>query len=270
MKLKNIADLYRASPDWSRLAVNSRNIYEGGMKTLKRFMDMDADAITRPMIMDLRDELYDQRGKCRIALSTLNNILRFGYDRGLVQYNHAVSVKNLPPSVPWKRWDMKDVLKVIKVCPRHIRHVIMLAMYTGQRRSDLIDMQWDNYDGTYIHIIQIKTKKRLAIPVHPALKEELELMREDSGKSPYILTHSRGTGWEQASISRAISTWAKAAGAPNVLHGLRKTTASCLAELGCTPHEIAAITGQSLEEVMNYTAEADQKTMANNAIGRWK
>lgn len=267
MKLKNITELYRASPDWTRLTINSRRVYEGGIRTLKRFMEMDADKITRPMIMDFKDEIYEQRGKCRVALTTLSNILSYGYDRGLVKFNHAASIKNIPPSIPWKRWDMKDIMKVMKVAPEHIRDVIMLALYTGQRRSDLIEMRWDNYDGTYIHIIQIKTKKRLAIPVHPILKEELERMKARGGE--FILTHTKGTGWEKASVSRAVSTWAKAARAPHVLHGLRKTTASCLAELGCTPHEIAAITGQSLKEVMAYTAEADQKTMANSAIGRW-
>ena len=159
--------------------------------------------------------------------------------------------------------------KVLEIAPRHVRHAIMLALYTGQRRSDLIKMRWDNYDGTYIHIIQIKTKKRLSIPVHPILKEELEIMQEARGTSPYILTHSYGDGWEKAAFSRVISKWSKAAGGDNVLHGLRKTTAARLAELGCTPHEIAAITGQSMKEVMNYTAEADQKILANSAIERW-
>jgi integrase len=52
-------------------------------------------------------------------------------------------------------------------------------------------------------------------------------------------------------------------------HGLRKATARRLAEAGCTPHQIASITGhQSLKEVERYTRAADQKRLAAAAVVR--
>ena len=204
-------------------------------------------------------------------MMVLNNVFRYGYDRGIITYNHAVNVGNLPAQIPWKRWDMADVKRVLEVVPKHVRHAILMALYTGQRRSDLTGMKWSQYDGTYIHIIQKKTKKPVSIPVHPVLKEEIEIMREgNTKKSPYILNNSLGEKWSDDNLTRVISDWSKSVGLEGtVLHGLRKTTASILAELGCTPHEIAAITGQSLKEVMRYTQEADQKTLAKKAIDRW-
>jgi integrase len=48
-------------------------------------------------------------------------------------------------------------------------------------------------------------------------------------------------------------------------HGLRK--AAALAEVGCSEHEIAAITGHlSLYEVARYTRAADQERLAEAAI----
>jgi integrase len=61
------------------------------------------------------------------------------------------------------------------------------------------------------------------------------------------------------------------AGLPDacVMHGLRKTAAKTLAEVGCTAHEIMAVTGhRSLKEVQRYTKAADQKRMATAAIRR--
>ena len=50
-------------------------------------------------------------------------------------------------------------------------------------------------------------------------------------------------------------------------HGLRKAASVRLAEAGCTPHEIAAITGHaSLKEIVRYTQTADRKRLAAAAM----
>jgi integrase len=58
-------------------------------------------------------------------------------------------------------------------------------------------------------------------------------------------------------------------------HGLCKATARRLAELGCSTHQIAAITGHAtLTEVQRYTKAADRKRLAEEAMkklieGKW-
>ena len=59
------------------------------------------------------------------------------------------------------------------------------------------------------------------------------------------------------------------AGLPDacVMHGLRKTAARMLAEVGCSTHEIASITGhRALKEIEDYTKAANQRTLATAAI----
>jgi len=54
-------------------------------------------------------------------------------------------------------------------------------------------------------------------------------------------------------------------------HGLRKAASVRLAEAGCTPHEIAAITGHaSLKEIVRYTQTADRKRLAAAAMEKVK
>jgi integrase len=49
------------------------------------------------------------------------------------------------------------------------------------------------------------------------------------------------------------------------MHGLRKTAARMLAEVGCSTHEIVSITGHAaLAEIERYTA--NQKLLASAAI----
>lgn len=283
MKLRAVAALYMQSPEWGNLKPNSQRIYRYGMDKLEEFMKMDADAITRPMIIDLKDRLYHQPGVCRIALAALNNVLEYGYDRGHVKYNHAANMKKLPKTKPFKRWAEDEVQRFLENAPIHLRRAVLLALYTGQRRSDLTRLRWDQYDGEFIHLVQQKTGKELTIPVHPDLKEELAVMQKDrayirikGSKSkpvlePYMLLTTHYRPWQLNHLTRAIKGQCEKLGIKDrQLHGLRKTTASKLAELGCTPHEIASITGQSLQEVEHYTKGVEQKRMAVSAMGKWE
>lgn len=50
-------------------------------------------------------------------------------------------------------------------------------------------------------------------------------------------------------------------------HGLRKAAARRLAEAGCSPSQIAAITGhRTLKEVARYTAAASQAHLTKDAL----
>ncbi len=51
-----------------------------------------------------------------------------------------------------------------------------------------------------------------------------------------------------------------------VFHGLGKTAAVMLADVGCTTKQIAAVTGQLDNMVSHYTKGADQKRLAAAAI----
>jgi integrase len=67
--------------------------------------------------------------------------------------------------------------------------------------------------------------------------------------------------------------WCRSAGLPDhcTLHGVRKHTASWLAEEGTTPHQIGSVTGHtSLKEIERYTAKARRKRLATEAIGKLK
>jgi integrase len=110
---------------------------------------------------------------------------------------------------------------------------------------------------------------RLMIPIHPRLKECIDAWEPSS--SGHFLT-SRGLGnspYSAKAFSSVMSTWREAAGLPAGLspHGLRKAAARRLAEAGCTPHQIAAITGhKTLSEVTRYTRDVRQVKLAREAI----
>lgn len=150
------------------------------------------------------------------------------------------------------------------------RTAYALALYTGQRRSDVARMTWADYDavaGT-IRLKQMKTGTELLIPVHPALREALEAWPRNHVA---ILANAEGRGTSIHGFGGFMADAIARAGLPArcVLHGLRKAAARRLAEAGCSTLQIMSITGhKTLKEIERYTAAAQQEPMAREAIAR--
>lgn len=150
------------------------------------------------------------------------------------------------------------------------RTIYALALYTGQRREDIGTRTKRHYNaraGT-IWVVQGKTGAELEIPVHPALRAAIEAWNP---RHLVLLATPDGRGTSIKALTTSMSRAIDKAGLPSrcVLHGLRKAAARRLAEAGCSPHEIKAITGhKSLEEVERYTAAVDQKRLGQDAMNK--
>ena len=266
---KKVADEYASAknPKWLKLAVRSREIYLDGIRSLSFLNEIPVKQIDRPTVIAIRDGLFDKPGKCRVALTTLSNILSFAYDRGYVKDNPAFQVKDQPKVEPIKRWTQEEINMFILTAPDRLARAVILALYTGQRRSDLVRIKWTDYNGKVIHVVQQKTKKELYIPVHPKLKASLDSMEKDN---IYILTAVNGDTLSAPALSNAVKRHCESIGLGHLsIHGLRKSTASTLAEAGCDMYHIQSITGQSLKEVAHYTKEVDQQRLAEKAMEKW-
>src|ERR1041385_6320962 len=125
-------------------------------------------------------------------------------------------------------------------------------------------------------LTQGKTGKALEIPIHPELKKALPAIYPNDN-TPILAKFGKGKRPKSPRplspvyfghlMARAIAE----AGLPDdcVLHGLRKSAVVALIEAGCTPHEAASITGQSLRMVEYYAKQRDQKKLAVTAMNKW-
>ena len=104
------------------------------------------------------------------------------------------------------------------------------------------------------------------IPLHPDLKALLD--RLPLINRTFLMT-AHGKPFVAARFTNWFHDMVKEAGLPAGLspHGLRKATCRCLAEAGCSAHEIMAISGhRSLAEVTRYTVAARRKDLAARAM----
>ena len=121
------------------------------------------------------------------------------------------------------------------------RLAFALGYYTAQRRSDVVRMGRQHIAGNFIRVVQDKTGATLDIPLHPRLKTIIDAA---AGDLLFLVTKT-SKPFSADDLGHQFQRWCRAAGLPLDchFHGLRYSAAKMLAEAGCTPHQIAAITG---------------------------
>lgn len=148
------------------------------------------------------------------------------------------------------------------------RLVFALALYTGQRRGDLVAMRWDSVTDDGISIVQSKTGRALILPVHPGLSAPLA---DAPRTGETILVTQFGKPFSDKAIGMRMQDWTKSAGigAGATLHGLRKTLGKLLAESGATTRELMDVLGHvDIAHAELYSREAEQKRMAASAMSK--
>lgn len=257
---------YRASRAFRKLNPDTQQAYDRSLQYILKFESVPIEKIRRRHVVGQVDLLADTPAKANKVLVAWQIILKFAVEREYIDFSPAAKIERVRTG-EHGRWSDAAIEKALTL-REPIRRGVLIGLYTGQRLSDCVRMTWADFDGTGIKVVQQKTGEPLWIPVHRILRAELATWDRTS---THILTNKYGTPWKRLSFAQAVSTEFRKHEELNgcVFHGLRKTAAARLAEAGCAPHQIAAITGhRSLQMLMHYTKEAQQKTMATAAIKR--
>jgi integrase len=264
---------WQTSPEWRALKPSTQAGYVTYAAHLLGMQHVDMRRITRREMTDIRNALARVRGNGAATGFVRAASAMFGWaiENGWLDHSPMHKVKRLAGGT-LPAWTPEEAALAIQHLPEHLRRPVVLALYTGQRRIDLIRMPWNSYNGHSIRLTQQKTGTPLVIPVHPTLKVELDAWRR-LATSTLILTNRFGLPWRDSNLSKQIGdALARIPRFPagRNIHGLRKLAAASLAEAGCTINEIAAVTGhKSLGMLRLYTASADQERLAGAAIVRW-
>lgn len=214
-----------------------------------------------------QDKLMETPGKANNLLRAIKKLLAFGEGRGFTFDRSILKIEKLELGA-WRSWTDLEMQKFVDTWALGTRERLIfdLALYTGQRKADLMDMTREHLDGDIIGVAQQKTGERLAIQLHPYLKGSLKAFKSNGLA---IIQDGAGQPMTSRSFHDAIATAIDAAGLPTacVLHGLRKAAARRLAEAGASTQEIMAITGhRTLGMIEHYTRGANQKKLAKSAI----
>lgn len=201
----------------------------------------------------------------------IRHLMQYAVSVGLVRVDPTRDIK-LPKasSKEHRPWTDVEVSAYEAAHPigSKARLAFALGYYTAQRRSDAVRMGRQHVAAGYIQVRQDKTDVVLDIPLHPRLRTIIDAVADEH--LTFLITKT-GKPYSVNDFSDQFRQWCNEAGLPRDchFHGLRYSAAKRLAEAGCTPHQIAAITGHAtLSMVQKYSKGAEQRRLATEAMAK--
>lgn len=263
---------YLGSAEFSSLATSTRAEMR---RVIERLAAMHGPKpvvlLERQHILRWRDGMLERPGAANTMLRTLGVLLSFAIDRGYRKDNPARAIKLLK-ATPFRAWTDDELEQFETAWPLGTleRTGFALALYTAQRRADLVRMSWRDVAGDVILVTQGKTGARLEVPIHPHLAVALASVRPRYESA--ILTGAAQTALSPVYFGHLMAAAIEKAGLPPgcVLHGLRKSATCALIDAGCTPHQAAAITGhKSMRMLEHYARDRSQHKLGKAAMVMW-
>lgn len=279
--LQQVIDGYQKSPAFTSLAERTKRDYLGHLDKIAAAkliangpafgaypLAVIEDPKIRKRLLDWRDTLA--RSSPRQADATfgvLRIILEWARDRGMIAHNHATRPKKVyRADRSDKLWLPEHLAAFRAVAPEEMRLALDLALWTGQRQTDLLKLGWSAYKDGRLSFRQGKRKRRVDMPAPSALRAVLDAAPR---KAATILTTDKGTPWRTSPRPvHFMHQWRKAtleAGLDGLhFHDLRGTTCTMLADAGCTPSEIAAVLGWTVKTVNEMLDRYQSMTAAQS------
>ncbi len=274
--LQEVFNAYQASPAFTSLADATRGGYSRRLPAIEaEFGDMPikalADHRARGEFLDWRDKLAATSPReADYHMAILALMLAWGLDRGAVPANPAAKPGRVyRPDRTDSIWTDADVQTFLAKAGPQLRLPFLLALWTGQRRGDVLRLSWGAYDGATIRLAQSKGKRRVVIPLVAEMRAALDATKR---KAAVVCVTSRGTRWTGHGFSASFRKACVAAGIEGLtFHDLRGTAVTRLAVAGCTDAEIATITGHSLKtvkEMLDRHYMSRDFAMAESAVAK--
>lgn len=265
---------FKKSPEFTGLAARTRQDYTGHLGRIETHfgtLPLEAleDARVTMEFIEWRNTLAAGAKQKDYAFTVLMRLLSWARTCGLTTYRPPERLARLYHADRSERvWSEADVAAFMGVAPQPLQRALVLALETGQRQGDLLKLAWTAYDGQWIRLRQSKTGRQVNIPVTRRLRAILETTPRTAVT---VLTHSKRRPWRPNAFRAAWQLASRKAGLVDLtFHDLRGTAVTRLSEAGCTPQEVATITGHSLRDVGaiidKYSARTDK--LAITAIAK--
>jgi integrase len=134
----------------------------------------------------------------------------------------------------------EECQQLIKFCNPHLKPIVVTALNTGMRKSEILSLKWDNVDLRHGFILLDVTKngERREVPINKTLRETLETLRRGTKEQPPRLDipwvfYDAKTGNRFTDLRKAFRLGCKKSGINDFrFHDLRHTFASHLVMAG--------------------------------------
>src|SRR5437016_2539097 len=147
----------------------------------------------------------------------------------------------------------------------HLRSLVTVAIGTGMRRGDQLNLLWEKVDfqRNVIYVPNSKTGKDYSVPMNEDVRNTLLQLRNQSNPAEYVFVNPE-TNKPYTDVKRSFGTACRFVGIRGLhWHDLRHTFGTRLAEAGCSEATIASLMGHSdPQTTRRYTHATDRAKRA--------
>lgn len=149
---------------------------------------------------------------------------------------------------------------------RSMRSIFVVAIETGLRKMDLLNLEWAqvDLDGGFIRLLMKKTKKWAVVPISTLCRTALEECRAKRVVSRYVFVNRDGTRVADITLRRAFLRAKRIAGITRRFrfHDLRHTAACTLASAGVSLQVIQKILGHTSSKMTERYVRVNDAAVA--------
>ncbi|WP_226560783.1 tyrosine-type recombinase/integrase [Salipiger thiooxidans] len=193
---------HKDSVKYSKLPKASRLLRDYALDLMtERWGEFEADQIRPIHVQAVYDSLSERPATANRRLDDMSAVFSWGRTRGFSDENPCRRIERVQSDESYEPWPDDQLELLISKGKRHIVKVALVALYTGQRRADVIGMCENQIRDGIWSIEQGKTGNAVTLPLHPVvlaiIEEERAARRKAQVVAPALplLTNSRGKPW---------------------------------------------------------------------------
>jgi len=282
--LRWLIEQYYASAEFKRLDTSTKSARRGILDNLcnEPVSDENSNLIgslpyasmPTSKVRALRDRKAELPEAANGRIKALRQVFKYA-----IAAEHPGAERNPARDVPYMKtgsqgfhtWTIAEVQQYAKKHPIGTKAYLALALllFTGQRRSDVVQFGRQHIKNGWLTFTQVKNRKTkpvtLSIPIMPWLQSAIDA--SPCGDLTFLVTEF-GRPFTANGFGNKFRDWCDRAGLSQCsAHGLRKAGACIAAENGATEKQLMAIFGwQTMKEAAPYTKMANQKRLAASAM----
>jgi integrase len=258
---------YRESSAWRNLAPGTKAQREGVLAKLP--MEASSAAITRKAIIAGMDRRSHSPDAANVFLYTLRHLFEWAVYAEHVKADPTLGVKKINrKSEGFHVWTDEEISRFEHrwAIGTRERLAFDLLLYTGIRRADAVRIGRQNVRDGVCRFRTSKGNVEVAIPILPALDQSIR--GTQTGDLTFICT-AKGLPMGANVFTVWFRAAANAAGCPGSAHGLRKASATRMAQAGGTTGQLKAAYGWRTNAMPeHYTQTAERAVMAADGMAK--
>lgn len=250
--------------------------------------NVPAKSLRRSHVEELLAGFLATPHKAKHLLVAIRKLVRIALREGWIDSDPTHLIEWRPAYAGWKAWRVEAMKQFEQKHPAGTaaRTCYGLALWLGDRRSDVARLRWDER-VTKTVLINGRTRrvdgfeftqqkgrekkaKKLFVPITPMLAEILDAAPR-SDKCATVLMTAYEKPFSEKSLTGAMAYWTHKADLPAglTLHGLRKSLGVYLAESEASTRQLMDILGHDdIEHAELYSREASQIRLAVQGMDR--